>query len=223
LARRPRWLHLLAGAILAAATAWPGAGAELPSPDAMWLGQRIVPQAIVDGYRAGLERNAIERVVGAGVAAVDQPALTARGHARMAPVLDEAFPPELLAGAAAEFLAGHYTAAELRDLRAREDSPLGRKLRDFSRQAVTLPAQDPAARDRAREALARATFTAPERKELDELAASPLGRKGEELALPLAGFFLERLERRWAEVRAELEPRLLAAARAAREDGARGG
>lgn len=185
-----------------------GRAEDLPSPDAMWLGQRIVPRTLVQGFRDGVEQDVVERVLGTRVAAVDQPPLRTRAHAALAPLLDEAFPPELLAGLAAQFLARHYTAEELRALREREESPLGRKLRDFDRSTAELAGATPAAREDAREALARRSFSEAERKELEAFAASPLGRKGQALALDLAGFFVDQLERRYASVRPDLEPRL---------------
>ncbi len=198
-------------AIAVAATVLIGLAAradDLPSPDAMWLGQRIVPRTLVQGFRDGVEQEAVNRVLAARVAAVDQPPLRARAHAAIAPLLDEAFPPELLAGLAAQFLARHYTAEELQALRAREESPLGRKLRDFDRSTAELAAATPAAREESREALARRTFADSERKELEAFAASPLGRKGQALAPDLAGFFVDQLERRYAALRPDLEPRL---------------
>ncbi len=200
----PRQLSALAVALVGLA-----AGAQdLPSPDAMWLGQRLVPRTLVQGFREGVEKDAMDRVLGGRVAEADQPPLRARARTAMAPLLDEAFPPELLAGLAAQFLDRHYTADELRALRAQEESPLGRKLRDFDRSAAELSAATPAARDEARDALARRTFTDPERKELEAFAASPLGRKGQALAPDLAGFFVDQLERRYASLRPDLEPRL---------------
>ncbi len=196
-------------ALVAAALIALAAGAEdLPSPDAMWLGQRIVPRSLLQGFREGLEQQVLDRALGTRVAAADQPPLRARAIAAMAPLLDEAFPPEVLAGLAAQFLARHYTDDELRALRAREESPLGRKLRDFDQRSAGLPAASPAAREAAREALARRTFTEADRRELDAFAASPLGRKGQALAPDLAGYFVDQLERRYASLRPDLEPRL---------------
>jgi hypothetical protein len=167
----------------------------------------------VDGFRDGIARDALKGATGRGS---EEPSeLVSRARAALAPVLEEAFPEELMAGLAAQFLARHYSAEELRTLRAHEESPLGRELRDFYRRAGSVVAADPAARDRARDELARATFTEAERKDIDAFAASPLAKKGDELALTLAGFFLEQLDRRWAEVRPALEPRLRAAAKAA--------
>jgi hypothetical protein len=188
---------------------------DLPSPDAMWLGARIVPRSLVDGFRDGIVRDALKDAAGRGSDESSEPAPRARAAAILAPALDEAFPEELLAGLAAQFLGRHYSADELRALRAHEESPLGRKLRDFYRRAGSVVAADPAARDRARDELARATFTEAERKDIDAFAASPLAKKGDALALTLAGFFLEQLDRRWAEVRPAIEPRLRAAAKAA--------
>ena len=204
-------LPLLCCSLAAAVLGAPGRADDLPSPDAMWLGSRIVPRALVDGFRGGIVREAIERASGGAASA--SPGARARAGAALSPLLDQAFPEELLAGVAAQFLARNYDADELRTLRAREESPLGRKLRDFYGRAAALPADDPGARERER--LARATFTAAEQRQIDEFTASPLGRKGDELALALAGFFLDALERRWAEVRQDLEPRLAAAAQRA--------
>lgn len=205
---RPFPRHLLA---LAAVALIGGAGRadDLPSPDAMWLGQRIVPRALVQGFREGIEKDALDRALGARVAASEQPPLRARARVAMAPLLDEAFPAELLSGLGAQFLARHYTAGELRELRAREESPLGRKLRAFDRSAEELVAATPTAKEEAREALARRTFSDADRKDLEAFAASPLGRKGQALALDLAGFFVGELERRYASLRPELEPKLL--------------
>ncbi len=200
----PRTLTALAAALIGLG----GRAQDLPSPDAMWLGQRLVPRTLVQGFREGIEKDVMDKVLEARVAEVDQPPLRARAHQAMAPLLDEAFPPELLAGLAAQFLAGHYTADELRALRAREESPLGRKLREFDRSAAEISAATPAAREEARDALARRTFTDAERKELEAFAASPLGRKGQALAPDLAGFFVDQLERRYASLRPDLEPRL---------------
>ncbi len=186
-----------------------GHAQDLPSPDAMWLGQRLVPRALVQGFREGVENEIMDRVLGARVAEVDQPALRARARRSMAPLLDEAFPPELLAGMAAQFLARHYTADELRVLRAREESPLGRKLQDFERSAAAVAGPTPAAQEEAREALARRTFSDAERKELEAFAASPLGKKGQALAPDLAGTFVDQMERRYASLRPDLEPRLM--------------
>ena len=182
---------------------------DLPSPDAMWLGQRIVPRSLCQGFWEGLEQQVLDKGLGASVAAVDQPPLRARALAAMAPLLDEAFPPELVAGLAAQFLARHYTAEELRALRAQEESPLGRKLRGFDEASGRVVEATPAAREDAREALARRTFSEAERRQLEAFAASPLGRKGQALAPDLAGFFVDQLERRYASLRPDLEPRLL--------------
>lgn len=185
---------------------------DLPSPDAMWLGQRLVPRAIVEGYRRALEEDAVGRAAGSRVATADLPPLQARAHAVMGPLLDEAFPPELLAGLAAQFLAAHYSADELRALREHEESPLGRKLREFDRRAAELSAPTPAAREEARDALARRTFTREEQRQLEAFAASPLGRKGMSLAPDLASFFVDRLDRRYVSIRADLDVRLRNAA-----------
>lgn len=185
---------------------------DLPSPDAMWLGQRLVPRAIVEGYRRALEEDALGKAAGGRVATADLPPLQARAHAVMGPLLDQAFPPELLAGLAAQFLAAHYSADELRALREHEESPLGRKLREFDRGAAELPAPTPAAREEARDALARRTFTGQDQKQLEAFAASPLGRKGMALAPDLASFFVDRLDRRYASIRADLDVRLRNAA-----------
>jgi hypothetical protein len=185
---------------------------DLPSPDAVALGQRAVPRTIVDGFREGVAGEAIDRVLGVRAGAADAAALRARARAALEPLLDEAFPPELLAGLAAQFLARSYTAEELRTLRDREEAPLGRKLQELDARAAQLPAADPAARDREREALARRAFTARERAELEAFAASPLGRKVERVGPELARHFLDQLDRRWAEVRGHLEPRLRRAA-----------
>ncbi len=200
----PRKLAALAATLIGLA----GRAQDLPSPDAMWLGQQVVPRTLVQGFRQGVEKDVMDKVLGARVAEVDQPPLRARARQAMAPLLDEAFPPELLAGLTAQFLARHYTAEELRALRAREESPLGRKLRDFDRSTAEIVAATPAAREDAREAMARRTFTEAERRELEAFAASPLGRKGQALAPDLAGFLVDQLERRYASLRPDLEPRL---------------
>ncbi len=207
----PRKLGAFAAAVLAGLTVRVD---DLPPPDAMWLGQRIVPRALVQGFRQAIEEDVLNRVLGTRVPAVDQPPLRARARAAMAPLLDEAFAPELLSGLGAEFLARHYTAAELRALRAREDSPLGSRLREFDQAADAIVAATPAAKDEAREALSRRWFTDAERKDLETFAHSPLGRKGQDLALDLAGFFVDQLERRYASVKGELEPRLVNVAEA---------
>lgn len=185
-----------------------GMAEDLPSPDAMWLGQRLVPRALVEGFREGLANDVMDQVLGTRVSALEQPPMRARARVAMGPLLDEAFPQDVLAGAAAQFLARHYTAEELRALRTREESPLGQKLRAFDQGASRLAAETPAARDEAREALARRTFTEAERKELEAFAASPLGRKGVGLAPDVAGFFIDQLDRHYASVRSDIEPRL---------------
>jgi hypothetical protein len=207
----PRSLAVLATSILVGVA---GRADDLPSPEAMWLGQRIVPRTLVQGFREGVEEGVLDRVLGTRVAAMEQPSLRARARMAMAPILDEAFPPEVLAGIGAQFLARHYTADELRALRTREESPLGRKLRDLDRSAAELAGATPAAREEAREALARRAFTDSERKELEAFAVSPLGRKGRALGPELAGTFVDQLERRYASLRPDLEPRLENAAEA---------
>ena len=211
MSRSPWKILLFASVASIGAAGWAD---ELPSPDAMWLGQRMVPRALVQGFRDGIQEDLLNRVLGTRVAAVDQPALRVRARAAMAPLLDQAFPPEVLSGLGAQFLARHYSADELRALRVREESPLGQKLRDFDQMSDQLAAPTPAARDEAREALARRTFDEAERKDLLAFAASPLGRKGQSLALDLAGFFVEQLERRWASLQPGLEPRLRSVAEA---------
>ncbi len=187
-----------------------GAGGDdaLPSPDAMWLGQRIVPRELVQGFREGVLDSVLDKALGSRVAAVDRPALRARARAATAMLLEEAFPQELLAGMGAQFLARNYTAEELKALRAREESPLGRKLRAFEQSAAEIVAATPAAKEEARGALARRTFSEAERKELETFAASPLGRKGLALAPELVGYFVDQLERRYASLKPDLEPRL---------------
>jgi hypothetical protein len=176
-------------------------GADVPSPDAMWLGARIVPAALVEGFRRGIEDAVIGGKPGAEAA-----------RAAMAPLLDEAFPPELLAGAGASFLAARYTADELRALRDREESPLGRKLRSFEQRAAQLKGETAEEREKARDALSRKMFTAAERADIEAFAATPLGKKSLALAPDLAAHFVDQLDRRWTSVRASLEPRLRAAA-----------
>ncbi len=182
---------------------------DLPSPDAMALGAQVVPRALVDGLRKGLEDETLSRLPGGAPQDGGREA-----RARLAPILDEVFPPELLAGIGATFLARHYTVEELRALRAFEDSPLGAKLRTFRRSAAETKGTTPEERDKAGDALFRQTFSAAERTQLDAFAASPLGKKSGELAPELAAFFMEQLERRWASSRAQFEPRLRAAAAA---------
>jgi hypothetical protein len=216
---------LLPHALVAVALALGGGPArpdDLPSPDAVALGQRAVPRSIVDGFREGVAGEVLDRATGARAGAADAAPLRARARAALEPLLDEAFPPDLLAGLAAQFLARSYTAGELRALRDREEAPLGRKLRDLDARAAQLPAADPAARDREREALARKAFTRQERAELEAFAASPLGRKVEKVGPELARHFLDQLDRRWAEVRAQLEPRLRRAAAEALDGAAAG-
>jgi hypothetical protein len=193
-----------AAAALALLTGSPAHADDLPSPDAMWLGGRIVPRALVEGFRDGI----VDAALDARVALADRPALRARARTAMAPVLDEAFPPELLAGLGASFLARHYGADELRALRAREESPAGERLRAYEKAAADVQGATPEARDEAREALSRRMFDARDRAEIEAFAASPLGRKGLELAPDLAAFFVDQLDRRWAAVRTGIEPRL---------------
>ncbi len=180
---------------------------DLPSPDAMALGPHVVPVDLVDGLRRGIEDEALARLPGGAPQDV-----AAQARARLAPILDEAFPPELLAGIGATFLARHYTADELRALRAFEDSPLGAKLRSLHQAAPAAKGVTPEKRDEARDAQLRKALTPADRTQLDEFAASPLGKKSAALAPDLAAFFMEQLERRWSSVRAEVEPRLRAAA-----------
>jgi len=197
-----------------AARAGLGVADDLPSPDAMVLGLHVVPRPLVDGFRSGIADQVLDQVLGARVAAADQPPLRTRARAAMAPLLDEAFPPEVLAGIGAQFLGRHYTAEELRTLRAREDSELGRKLHAFEERVAALGGPTPAARDQAREELARSTFTEAERREIDAFAASPLGRKGLSLAPDLAAFVVDQLDRRWTSVRPRIEPQLRGVAEA---------
>ncbi len=190
------------------ALAHPGARAEdLPSPDAMWVGGRIVPRTIVEGFRGGIVDATLDAAL-AGRTPADRAALRARAAAGMKPVLDEAFPPELLAGLGASFVSARYTAEEIRALRAREESPLGQKLRAFEKAALEVKGDTPEERDRAREALSRRTFSAAERAELEAFAATPLGKKGIALAPDLVAFFVDQLDRRWAAVRTGYEPQL---------------
>jgi hypothetical protein len=214
--RPPNGSRRLARAVLAAALLLPGASLpvdELPSPDAMALGARVVPRALVEGFRAGLEDETFQRVVGGRIPAADQPALRLRAHAAMGPLLDEAFPPELMAGLGAQFLAAHYAPEELRSLRAREESPLGKKLRQFDATAAEIIADSPEARVRAREALARELFTPAEQRDIEAFAASPLGKKGLALAPDLAAFFVDAIDRRYRSLRGELDPGLEGAVR----------
>ncbi len=206
---------LLVQLLAAAALALLGAAArpeDLPSPDAVALGLRAVPRSIVEGFRGGVAGEALDQAMGGRAGAAGAAPLRARARAALEPLLDEAFPPELLAGLAAQFLARSYTAEELRTLRDREEAPLGRKLRDLEARVARQAAADPAARERELEALARQAFTARERAELEAFAASPLGRKVERVGPELARHFLDQLDRRWAEVRGQLEPRLRRAA-----------
>lgn len=201
-------------ALAAALLGSPARADDLPSPDAMALGALVVPGALVQGYRAGIEESVLERVSGA-VPAADRPAFLVRARAALAPLLDEAFPPELLAGLGAQFLGTRYAPEELRALRAREESALGRKLRDFERRAAEIVVDSPASRDRAREALARETFSATERRELEGLEASGLGAKGLALAPDLAAYFVDALDRHYRSIEPELGPRLRRVAEAA--------
>jgi hypothetical protein len=205
-ARRTRAAGLVALALLATAT--PVQGDDLPCPDAAWLGQRVVPHDVVEGYLAALEDDVVGRVAEGRVPAANLPAFRARARAALKPLLDEAFPPELLSGVAAQFLDRHYEADELRVLRTREESPLGRKLRAFEQQATEIRGQTPGARDETRDALARRTFTSAERRELEAFGASPLGRKWMGLAPALVGHFLDQLERHLTAIRHDLEPRM---------------
>jgi hypothetical protein len=201
-------------ALALALLASPARANDLPSPDAMALGARVVPAALVQGYRAGIEEDVLDRVIAARLPEAERAPARARARAALAPLLDEAFPPELLAGLGAQFLAAHYAPDELRALRARE-SALGRKLRDFERRAAEIVADSPASHARAREALARETFTAAEQRALETFEASPLGAKGLALAPELATFFVDALDRRYRDIRQELDPRLRRAAEAA--------
>jgi hypothetical protein len=181
--------------------------ADLPSPDAMWLGARVVPRGLVDGFRGAIVDAALDAAL-TGQDRADRADLRARALKAMAPALDEAFPPEVLAGLGASFLARHYTAEEIQALRAREESAIGEKLRAFERSAAEVKGDTQEERERAREALSRRTFTAKERAEIEAFAASPLGQKGLALAPDLAGHFVDQLDRRWAAVRGVVEPRL---------------
>lgn len=180
---------------------------DLPSPDAMALGGRVVPVELVDGLRKGIEDEALARLPGGP----PQDAAARQARARLAPILDEVFPPELLAGMGATFLARHYTAEELQALRALEDSPLGAKLRHLRQGPSEPKGSTPDERDKARDARLRKALSQADRAQLDAFAASPLGKKSAALAPDLAAHFMEQLERRWAAVRADVEPRLRAA------------
>jgi hypothetical protein len=195
-------------AVALAAFAGFAAADDLPSPDAMALGQRVVPRALLDGFRSGIEDQVLDQLLGPTLPSAEQPPLRTRARAAMAPLLDEAFPPEVLVGMGAQFLARHYTADELHTLRAREESPLGRKLRAFEESAAAIMAPALSERDQARDQLARRTFTDAERKDLESFAASPLGRKGLALAPDLVAYFVDRLDRRYASIRSDLDPRL---------------
>lgn len=199
-----RLLPLAASALL-----FSGARAEeLPSPDAMWLGERIVPIDLVAGVKDTVERSVVDQVLGTRVSTAEQPLLRSRAHAPLAPLIAEAFPPEYLSGLGARFLALHYTEAELKELRAREEAPLGKKVRAFERSVAEMVVTSAEAREEARAALARKTFTGAERKELEALAASPLGKKSGALAPELVAFFVDELDRHWTAVRATIEPRM---------------
>jgi len=190
------------------------AGDELPSPAAMALGQRLVPDDLVRGFEDGVAAEVLDAVVAGRVPAVRAPAVRARARAAMAPALAEAFPPELLAGLCAEFVARRYRPEEIRALAAWESSPLAQKLRAFDGQARAVVAADPDAAKRAREELARRTFTEGERNAVATFAASPLAEKGRALAPELTGHLLAQLEARHGEVRAALRPKLVSAAEA---------
>lgn len=202
-------------ALALALLATPARGDDLPSPDAMALGARAVPAELVQGYRAGIEEDVLDRVIGARLPEAERAPAHARARAALAPLLDEAFPPELLAGLGAQFLAAHYAPDELRALRAREESALGRKLREFERRAAEIVADSPTSHARAREALARESFSPAELRALEAFEASPLGAKGLALAPELATFFVDALDRRYRAIRQELDPRLRRAAEAA--------
>lgn len=204
-------------AVMAITAAAARAGEELPSPAAMALGQRLVPVALVRGFEDALADEILDRVVAGRVPATRLPALRARARAAMAPALAEAFPDELVAGACGLFVARHYTPDELRALTAWEGSPLGQKLRTLDAQAAAVPAGDPAAAERAREDLARRTFGEAERKEIAAFAATPLARKGRDLAPELTAHVLEQLDRRLKAEEATLRPRLQSAAQAVLE------
>jgi hypothetical protein len=194
--------------VAAACLASPARADDLPSPDAMWLGARAVPAALVAGVEDTVEKSIVDQVMGGRVAAADRPVLRARAHAALAPLLAEAFSPEYLAGLGARFLANHYTAGELRELRAREEAPLGQKLRAFERSAAELVVANPEEREAARAALASKTFSDSERKELEAYSTSPLGKKSSALAPDLVGFLVDELDRHWATVRPGIEPRM---------------
>lgn len=180
---------------------------ELPSPDAMTLGRRAVPPALVDGFRKAIEDEALGRVP-----AARDPAVARKARARLRPILDEAFPTELLAGIGATFLARSYTADELRALRAHEESSVGEKRRAFEKAAADVKGDTPEERDEARAALSRRTFTAADRAALEAFADSPLGKKGIALAPDLAAFCVDQLDRHWKDVRPGVEPLLRKAA-----------
>lgn len=188
----------------------PGGGAgDLPSPDAMRLGAEIAPAVVVGGFRDAIVDAALDAALG-GRAAADRAALRARARVAMGPLLDDAFPPELLAGLGAAFLSRRYTAEELAQLRARVESPLGQRLRALERSAVE--GDTPEERERARAALYGRTFSRAEQEEIAAFEASPLGRKGLALAPDLAAAFLDGLDRRWVEVHERCQPRLRRAA-----------
>lgn len=205
--RRGALLAVFTAAAAVAAFGGPARAEELPSPDAMWLGGRVVPRGLVDGFRGAIVDATLDAAL-AGKPPADRAALRARALKAMAPALDEAFPPEVLAGFGASFLARHYTADEIQALRAREESALGEKLRAFERRAAEVKGDTQEERERARDALSRRTFTGAERAEIEAFATSPLGQKGLALAPDLAGYFVDQLDRRWAAVRGAVEPRL---------------
>lgn len=214
---------LLVSGFCAVLLLWARAGAdELPSPDAVALGERVLPRTLIEGFREGVAREVLDATLGPRGGTAEEPLRRARARAALTPLLQEAFPPEFLAGVAAQLLARRYSAEELRALRAREDSPLGRKVRDLENRSQRAPDTDADAHHSKGEAPSPPTFSAAERKELETFAASPLGRKVEEVGPELAHHFLEALDQRWAQARGELEPQMRKAAEAAASNAEKG-
>lgn len=167
----------------------PGARADdLPTPDAMVLGRLLLPRDALAGFLDGLAQDSMDRVMAGRVPATRAPALRTRCRQAMEPALQEAFPPEVLAGLMAQSLTRHLSPEELHALRAWQESA------PSARGAIEgKPGQKGTAAEEA--ALERSGAAAPARK----LQAS---------APAILGDFLDRVDRRLAEVRPALRVRL---------------
>ena len=159
----------------------------------MALGERVLPRALIEGFEEGVAREAMDATLGPKSGTAEEPARRSRARAALTPLLQEAFSPEFLAGVAAQRLARRYSAEELRALRAREDSPLGRKVRDSENRSKRVPTPT------RRSPLQGRGFLPPDlqrrrAKGAREVCRFSPGRKVEEVGPELARHFLEALD-----------------------------